>query len=120
MDTCFAVECCGSAPLPLACCPPPPPPKPCCQPAFGPCCPATPTCCPKPCCRGRRPEFEEYEEDGGNGFGEQIVIAVDLAATIRIHPVAINKSLAVHRSRHRCHAALHYKRRIVSLECRLV
>ncbi|PIO62787.1 hypothetical protein TELCIR_15640 [Teladorsagia circumcincta] len=55
-------ECCGNAPLPLACCPPPPPPKPCCQPAYGPCCPATPNCCPNPCCRGQRPEYEEEEE----------------------------------------------------------
>ncbi|VDM63547.1 unnamed protein product [Angiostrongylus costaricensis] len=48
---CCSSECCSSAPLPLACCPPPPPPKPCCQPAYGPCCPATPNCCPNPCCR---------------------------------------------------------------------
>uniref|UniRef100_A0A1I7W8N4 PDGF_2 domain-containing protein n=1 Tax=Heterorhabditis bacteriophora TaxID=37862 RepID=A0A1I7W8N4_HETBA len=60
---CCSSDCCASAPIPLACCPPPPPPKPCCQPAYGPCCPATPQCCPKPCCRGRRPEYEEYEEE---------------------------------------------------------
>ncbi|KJH51610.1 hypothetical protein DICVIV_02243 [Dictyocaulus viviparus] len=60
---CCSSECCSNAPLPLACCPPPPPPKPCCQPAYGPCCPATPNCCPNPCCRGKRPDFEEYEED---------------------------------------------------------
>ncbi|CAB3407881.1 unnamed protein product [Caenorhabditis bovis] len=65
--SCCSSSCCSNQkPLPLACCPPPPPPKPCCQPAFGPCCPATPNCCPKPCCRGRRPEYEEYEDEDGN------------------------------------------------------
>ncbi|CAI5437783.1 unnamed protein product [Caenorhabditis angaria] len=65
--SCCSSSCCSSQkPIPLACCPPPPAPKPCCQPAFGPCCPATPNCCPKPCCRGRRPEYEEYEDEEGN------------------------------------------------------
>ncbi|KAF1769560.1 hypothetical protein GCK72_001377 [Caenorhabditis remanei] len=68
--SCCSSSCCSSQkPIPLACCPPPPPPKPCCQPAFGPCCPATPNCCPKPCCRGRRPEYEEYEDEEGNPGG---------------------------------------------------
>ncbi|CAJ0562797.1 unnamed protein product, partial [Mesorhabditis spiculigera] len=67
---CCSAECCGTKPLPLACCPPPPPPKPCCQPAYGPCCPSTPNCCPRPCCQGKRPPFledeEDYDEPGGN------------------------------------------------------
>uniref|UniRef100_A0A7E4ULW5 VWFC domain-containing protein n=1 Tax=Panagrellus redivivus TaxID=6233 RepID=A0A7E4ULW5_PANRE len=64
---CCGPSCCSSEPLPLACCPPPPPPKPCCQPNFGPCCPATPNCCKKPCCKGQRPEiYEDEEEDFGS------------------------------------------------------
>uniref|UniRef100_A0A914Z7M7 Uncharacterized protein n=1 Tax=Panagrolaimus superbus TaxID=310955 RepID=A0A914Z7M7_9BILA len=62
---CCGSDCCSSEPVPLACCPPPPPPKPCCQPNFGPCCPATPNCCKKPCCRGQRPDIYEDEDDFG-------------------------------------------------------
>ncbi|KAK0425665.1 hypothetical protein QR680_009310 [Steinernema hermaphroditum] len=62
---CCQPNCCSGAPLPLACCPPPPPPKPCCQPNFGPCCPATrnANCCRKPCCKGRRPPIYDEEEE---------------------------------------------------------
>ena len=61
---CCGSDCCSSEPIPLACCPPPPPPKPCCQPNFGPCCPATPNCCKKPCCKGQRPDIYEEEDFG--------------------------------------------------------